>query len=95
MVWGATAYDSRSPLIVMRGTLMGQRYVDDILQPHFCLVENSDQLLIKYASGCNRWMQEGMTDRRGRSHPPQCTTSREDRQLVRMTVTDRSVTSGT
>ncbi|GFV09502.1 transposable element Tcb1 transposase [Trichonephila clavipes] len=24
---------------------------------------------------CDRWMQEGMTDRRGQSHPPQCTTS--------------------
>ncbi|GFW57420.1 transposable element Tcb1 transposase [Trichonephila clavipes] len=33
---------------------------------------------------CDRWMQEGTTDRRGRSHPPQCTTSREDRQIVRM-----------
>ncbi|GFW59273.1 uncharacterized protein TNCV_2910191 [Trichonephila clavipes] len=41
---------------------------------------------------CDRWMQEGMTDRRGRSHPPQCTTSREDRQIVRMAVTDRLVT---
>ncbi|GFX00120.1 uncharacterized protein TNCV_296091 [Trichonephila clavipes] len=40
-------------------------------------------------------MQEGTTDRRGRSHPPQCTTSREDRQIVRMTVTNRSVTSRT
>ncbi|GFV96741.1 hypothetical protein TNCV_3388341 [Trichonephila clavipes] len=28
---------------------------------------------------CDRRMQEGATDRRGRSHPPQCTTSREDR----------------
>ncbi|GFV26388.1 transposable element Tcb1 transposase [Trichonephila clavipes] len=44
---------------------------------------------------CNRWMQEGTTDQRGRSHPPQCTTSREDRQIVRMAVTDRSVTSRT
>ncbi|GFS76746.1 transposable element Tcb1 transposase [Trichonephila clavipes] len=44
---------------------------------------------------CNRWMQEGTTDRRGRSYPPQCTTSREDRQIVRMAVTDRSVTSRT
>ncbi|GFY04871.1 transposable element Tcb1 transposase [Trichonephila clavipes] len=44
---------------------------------------------------CNRWMQEGTTDRRGRSHPHQCITSREDRQIVRMTVTDRSVTSRT
>ncbi|GFU88898.1 transposable element Tcb1 transposase [Trichonephila clavipes] len=40
-------------------------------------------------------MQEGTSDRRGRSHPPQCTTSREDRQIVRMAVTDRSVTSRT
>ncbi|GFU10173.1 transposable element Tcb1 transposase [Trichonephila clavipes] len=42
---------------------------------------------------CDRWMEEGMTDRRGRSHPPQCTTSRENRQIVRMAVTDRSVPS--
>ncbi|GFV91085.1 transposable element Tcb2 transposase [Trichonephila clavipes] len=34
MVWWAIAYDSWSTLIVMRGTLMGQRYVDDILRPH-------------------------------------------------------------
>ncbi|GFS85657.1 transposable element Tcb2 transposase [Trichonephila clavipes] len=34
MVWGAIAYDSRSTLIVMRGTLTGQRYVDDVLRPH-------------------------------------------------------------
>ncbi|GFW52271.1 uncharacterized protein TNCV_2427181 [Trichonephila clavipes] len=26
---------------------------------------------------CDRWMQEGTADRRGRSFPPQCTTSRE------------------
>ncbi|GFU88099.1 uncharacterized protein K02A2.6 [Trichonephila clavipes] len=44
---------------------------------------------------CDRWMQEGTTDRRDRSHPPQCTTSREDRKIVRMTVTDRSVPSRT
>ncbi|GFT48359.1 transposable element Tcb1 transposase [Trichonephila clavipes] len=44
---------------------------------------------------CDRWMQEGTTDQRDRSHPPQCTTSREDRQIVRMAVTDRSVTSRT
>ncbi|GFW48089.1 transposable element Tcb2 transposase [Trichonephila clavipes] len=34
MVWGGIAYDSRFPLIVMRGTLTGQRYVNDILRPH-------------------------------------------------------------
>ncbi|GFW41103.1 transposable element Tcb1 transposase [Trichonephila clavipes] len=40
-------------------------------------------------------MQEGTMDRHSRSHLPQCTTSREDRQLVCMAVTDRSVTSRT
>ncbi|GFU33178.1 HTH_Tnp_Tc3_2 domain-containing protein [Trichonephila clavipes] len=44
---------------------------------------------------CDCWMQEVSTDRRGRSYPPQCTTSREDRQIERMAVTDRSVTSQT
>ncbi|GFW59990.1 transposable element Tcb1 transposase [Trichonephila clavipes] len=34
-------------------------------------------------------------DRRGRSHPPQCTTSREEGQIVCMAVTDHSVTSRT
>ncbi|GFU38569.1 transposable element Tcb2 transposase [Trichonephila clavipes] len=32
-VWRHPAYDRRSTLIVMRGTLTGQRYVDDILRP--------------------------------------------------------------
>ncbi|GFY30753.1 transposable element Tcb1 transposase [Trichonephila clavipes] len=44
---------------------------------------------------CDRWMLEDTTDRRGRSHPRQCTTSREDRQIVRMAVTDLSATSRT
>ncbi|GFV63441.1 DDE_3 domain-containing protein [Trichonephila clavipes] len=34
MVWGTIACDSRSTLIVMRGTLTGQRYVDDILRAY-------------------------------------------------------------
>ncbi|GFU52087.1 transposable element Tcb2 transposase [Trichonephila clavipes] len=33
-VWRCPAYDSQSTLIVMRGTLTGQRYVDVILRPH-------------------------------------------------------------
>ncbi|GFX94564.1 transposable element Tcb1 transposase [Trichonephila clavipes] len=44
---------------------------------------------------CDRWMPEGTTDLRGRSHPPQCTPSRENRQIVRMAMTARSVTSRT
>ncbi|GFW84835.1 transposable element Tcb1 transposase [Trichonephila clavipes] len=41
------------------------------------------------------WMQEGTMDRRGRSHPPQCTTLPEDRKIMRMAVMDLSVTSPT
>ncbi|GFT92901.1 hypothetical protein TNCV_740591 [Trichonephila clavipes] len=34
MVWEDIAYERRSTLIVMRGTLTSQRYVEDILGPH-------------------------------------------------------------
>ncbi|GFV15820.1 transposable element Tcb1 transposase [Trichonephila clavipes] len=44
---------------------------------------------------CDRWMQEGTSDRLGRSHPPQCTASREDRQIGCMAVRDHSVASRT
>ncbi|GFT48116.1 transposable element Tcb1 transposase [Trichonephila clavipes] len=43
----------------------------------------------------DRWMQEGTTGRHGRSDAPQCSTLREDRQIVRMAVTYSSVTSRT
>ncbi|GFW58960.1 transposable element Tcb1 transposase [Trichonephila clavipes] len=45
----------------------------------------------------DRWMKEVATDRPGQSHPhthtSQRNTSHEDRQIVRMAVTDRSFTS--
>ena len=34
MVWGCIAHDRRSTLVVVRGTLTGQRYADDIFWPH-------------------------------------------------------------
>ncbi|GFV10096.1 transposable element Tcb2 transposase [Trichonephila clavipes] len=34
MVWGAIAYNIRSPLVLIRSTMTAQRYVHDILQPH-------------------------------------------------------------
>ncbi|GFV83396.1 ATP-dependent DNA helicase [Trichonephila clavipes] len=40
-------------------------------------------------------MQVGTTDPRGRSHPPQCTTSCKERQIVSMALTDLSVASRT
>ncbi|GFX97076.1 transposable element Tcb2 transposase [Trichonephila clavipes] len=34
MVRGVTAYNTRSPVVLIRGTMTAQRYVHDILQPH-------------------------------------------------------------
>ncbi|GFY13320.1 transposable element Tcb2 transposase [Trichonephila clavipes] len=34
MVWNAIAYNTRLPLVLIRGTMTAQRYVHDILQPH-------------------------------------------------------------
>ncbi|GFY19840.1 transposable element Tcb1 transposase [Trichonephila clavipes] len=44
---------------------------------------------------CDHWMQEGTTNERGRLHPAQCTTPREDRQILSIAVMDRAVTSQT
>ncbi|UYV84960.1 Transposase, partial [Cordylochernes scorpioides] len=33
MVWGAIAYDCRSPLLRIQGAMTAQRYVDDVLRP--------------------------------------------------------------
>ncbi|GFV32530.1 transposable element Tcb1 transposase [Trichonephila clavipes] len=34
IVWGVIAYNTWSPLVLIRGTMIAQRYVHDILQPH-------------------------------------------------------------
>ncbi|GFX47565.1 transposable element Tcb2 transposase [Trichonephila clavipes] len=34
MVWGAIAYNTRTPLVLIRGSITAKRYVHDILQPH-------------------------------------------------------------
>ncbi|GFX92353.1 transposable element Tcb1 transposase [Trichonephila clavipes] len=44
---------------------------------------------------CDSWMLDGTTDRHGQLHPPQCTTSPKNGQIVRMTVAEYSVTSRT
>ncbi|GFU19799.1 transposable element Tcb1 transposase [Trichonephila clavipes] len=73
----------------------------DVKNPETASAENLREIGIRVGRNqttvmwiCDRWMQEGTTDRRGRS-PPQCTTSREDRKIMRMAVTDLSVTSRT
>ncbi|GFW31747.1 transposable element Tc1 transposase [Trichonephila clavipes] len=39
---------------------------------------------------CHRWMQEETTHQQGLSFSPRCPTTCDDRQTVRMTVTDRA-----
>ncbi|GFV90227.1 transposable element Tcb2 transposase [Trichonephila clavipes] len=34
MVWGAIAYNTWSPLVLIHGIMTAQRHVHDILQPH-------------------------------------------------------------
>ncbi|GFX87815.1 transposable element Tcb2 transposase [Trichonephila clavipes] len=34
MVWCAIAYNARSSLVLIHGTMTAQRYIHDILQPH-------------------------------------------------------------
>ncbi|GFX62326.1 transposable element Tcb2 transposase [Trichonephila clavipes] len=34
MVWDAIAYNTRSPLVLIHGTMTAQQYVHDILHPH-------------------------------------------------------------
>ncbi|GFX33578.1 uncharacterized protein TNCV_1932451 [Trichonephila clavipes] len=38
MVWGVIAYNTRSPLVLIRGTMTAQRYVHDIMQQHVLLL---------------------------------------------------------
>ncbi|GFS81350.1 transposable element Tcb1 transposase [Trichonephila clavipes] len=44
---------------------------------------------------CHRWMQKETTDRRGRSHLPCYTTTRNDRRIVCMAVMNRAAISRT
>ncbi|GFV14865.1 transposable element Tcb1 transposase [Trichonephila clavipes] len=81
MVWDVITYSTQARLRLIRGTMRIQRHVG-----------RNQTTAVQI---CDRWMKESTKNRRGHMHLPQCTTSREDRQIVRMAVTDRSVTSRT
>ncbi|GFV93812.1 transposable element Tcb2 transposase [Trichonephila clavipes] len=38
IIWGDIAYNTRPPLVLIRGTMTAQRYVHDMLQPHVLLL---------------------------------------------------------
>ncbi|GFX20050.1 transposable element Tcb1 transposase [Trichonephila clavipes] len=76
---------NRGKIVAYRNCVLSYRGIDN-------RVERNQTTVMQV---CDHWMRDGTTDRRGRSHPPQCTTSREDKQIVHMTVTDRSLTSRT
>ncbi|GFX71325.1 transposable element Tcb1 transposase [Trichonephila clavipes] len=77
---------------VRKSTLMGVPYARLYCAGNRTTVRRNQTTAMRI---CKRWVQEGTTDQRGRSDPPQCTTSREDRQIARMAVMDRSVTART
>ncbi|UYV60591.1 PAQR5 [Cordylochernes scorpioides] len=76
------------------GALLDLTSRRNIMEPHslppplhtFALVLLSNIIIVAFFSW--RASSECTTDRSVRSHPPQCTTSRADRQIVRMAVTD-------
>ncbi|GFT20927.1 transposable element Tcb1 transposase [Trichonephila clavipes] len=48
MVWGVIAYNTRSLLVVIRGTMTAQWYVHDILQPHvFSLMQRLPEAIFQ------------------------------------------------
>ncbi|GFX48620.1 transposable element Tcb1 transposase [Trichonephila clavipes] len=59
-----------------RGRIMGNRDCGLSFREIGSRVGRNQTIVMRV---CDRWKQEDTTDRRGRSHPPQCTTSREDR----------------
>ncbi|GFV41494.1 DDE_3 domain-containing protein [Trichonephila clavipes] len=76
---GAIAHDSRSTLIVMRGTLTGQRYVDDIPRPHVGSFPNGlpeaifqqDNFSSAYSKSCSRLLTS-FSDFPWLAHSPIC-----------------------
>ncbi|GFX96908.1 transposable element Tcb2 transposase [Trichonephila clavipes] len=48
LVWGAIPYNTLSPLVLIRGTMTAQRYVQDILQPHvFSLMQRLPEAIFQ------------------------------------------------
>ncbi|GFX12579.1 transposable element Tcb1 transposase [Trichonephila clavipes] len=55
MVRGVIAYNTRSSLILIRGTMTAQRYVHDILQPHvWPLMQRLTGAVLQHVKGVTR-----------------------------------------
>ncbi|GFV34878.1 transposable element Tc1 transposase [Trichonephila clavipes] len=48
MAWDAISFDSRRPLVIIRGTLLAQRYVDDILRTVLLLLQYPGLIFQQY-----------------------------------------------
>ena len=46
MVWASISADHRTPLVIIDGTLMARRYIDEVLEPTYLLFRN-DHLEIR------------------------------------------------
>ncbi|GFY32855.1 transposable element Tcb1 transposase [Trichonephila clavipes] len=85
---------SSEAVLILKKASMNMRKFDTNLEELKNLWRNSNSL-IEINENSDPYLKvldlEGTTDQRGRPHPPQCITSREDRQIVHMAVTNRSV----
>ncbi|GFU50871.1 transposable element Tc1 transposase [Trichonephila clavipes] len=82
MVCGAIAYNTRSPLVLIRGTMTTQRHRS------LCWTKTKQVDVDVDLSSLDARGNDG----RGQSHSPRCTTAREDRRIVCMTVMDGAAT---
>ncbi|GFV45987.1 transposable element Tc1 transposase [Trichonephila clavipes] len=60
MVWGAVSFDSRNPLVVIRGTLTAQRYVYDNLGT-FCYSSFCSSLVLFFSKNMPNHIPHGLT----------------------------------
>ncbi|GFW91842.1 transposable element Tcb1 transposase [Trichonephila clavipes] len=61
MISGAIAYNTRSPLVLICGTMTAQRYVHDILQPHVLSLCNGSQEPFFSTRQCSTSHGKGVT----------------------------------
>ncbi|GFX09581.1 transposable element Tcb2 transposase [Trichonephila clavipes] len=90
MVWGVIAYNTRSPLVLIRGTMTAQRNVYDILQQHALslmqrlprVIFQQDNALGLTRQGCHKSVSALLLPFLGPRNPQICTAASVSNQLA-------------
>ncbi|GFV49331.1 uncharacterized protein TNCV_3630171 [Trichonephila clavipes] len=74
MVWGVIAYNTRSPPVLVRGTMTVQWYVHDILQPHVLplMQQLNKTVLCLTRQGCHKTVSALLLPFLGLPNPQIC-----------------------